>query len=312
MRRIILLGMLSALFFSSTFVLNRAMSLDGGHWVWTASLRFGFMFVFLSVCLLFTKGAKQLLAIKEVFLQYWCFWIMAGSIGFGVFYALISFSASYAAGWIVATTWQTTILATPIVLIILGKKVPAKGVLLTGLIFTGILLVNIEHAASATGQEVLLGVLPVLIAAFAYPIGNQMVWEARQGGNGRIPHIDHAVMEDSFARVLLLTVGSIPFWIVLVLLASPPPPSSGQLINTALVALFSGVIATTLFLHARHLCVHPYEIAAVDATQSLEVVFSLIGEIVILQGVFPGPIGLIGIALTITGLVAYTRLQSAS
>ena len=237
---------------------------------------------------------------------------MAGSIGFGVFYALISFSASYAAGWVVATTWQTTILATPIVLIILGKKVPAKGVLLTGLIFTGILLVNIEHAASATGQEVLLGVLPVLIAAFAYPIGNQMVWEARQGGNGRIPHIDHAVMKDSFARVLLLTVGSIPFWIVLVLLASPPPPSSGQLINTALVALFSGVIATTLFLHARHLCVHPYEIAAVDATQSLEVVFSLIGEIVILQGVFPGPIGLIGIALTITGLVAYTRLQSAS
>ena len=276
------------------------------------SLRFGYMFVFLSVCLLFTKRAKQLLEIKKVFFKYWRFWIMAGTIGFGVFYALISFSASYAAGWIVATTWQTTILATPIVLIILGKKFPVKGVLLTGLIFTGILLVNIEHSASATTQEVLFGVLPVLIAAFAYPIGNQMVWEARQGGNGRIPHIDHAVMEDSFARVLLLTVGSIPFWIVLVLLASPPPPSSGQLINTALVALFSGVIATTLFLHARHLCVHPYEIAAVDATQSLEVVFSLIGEIVILQGVFPGPIGVIGIALTITGLVAYTRLQSAS
>lgn len=312
MLRIIFLGMLAALFFSSTFVLNRAMSLEGGHWVWTASLRFGYMLVFLSVCLLVTKGAKQLSEITGVFLQYWRFWIMAGSIGFGVFYALISFSASYAAGWIVATTWQTTILATPIVLLVFGKKVPTKGVLLTGLIFTGILLVNIEHAASATTQDMILGVFPVLIAAFAYPIGNQMVWEARQGGNGRIPHIEHAVMEDGFARVLLLTVGSIPFWLMLVLLVSPPPPSSGQLIHTAMVALFSGVIATTLFLHARHLCVNPGEIAAVDATQSMEVFFSLVGEIVILHGVFPGPIGVIGIVLTIIGLMAYTRLQSAS
>ncbi len=311
MVRIIALGMVSALFFSSTFVLNRAMSLEGGHWVWTASLRFGYMLVFLSVCLFFTKGVKQLSEIWGVFLEYWLFWIMAGSVGFGVFYALISFSASYAAGWIVATTWQVTILATPIVLIVLGRKVPARGMLLVGLIFAGILLVNIEHAATATAQEVLFGVIPVLIAAFAYPIGNQMVWEARQGGNGFIPHINHPVMEDSFARVLLLTMGSIPFWIVLVLLASPPAPSSGQLIHTAMVALFSGVIATTIFLHARHLCIHPYEIAAVDATQSMEVIFSLIGEIVILQGVFPSPIGVTGIALTLIGLVAYTRQQSA-
>jgi len=312
MVRIIVLGILSAVFFSSTFVLNRAMSLEGGHWVWTASLRFGYMLVFLCGCLFFTKGVKQLAEIRKVFLQYWLFWIIAGSIGFGVFYALISFSAAYAAGWIVATTWQATILATPIVLVVLGKRVPARGVALTGLIFAGILLVNMEHAATATAREVIFGVLPVLIAAFAYPIGNQMVWEARQGGNGRIPHIDHAVMEDGFSRVLLLTLGSMPFWIGLVLLARPPAPSPGQLINTAMVALFSGVIATTLFLHARHLCAHPYEIAAVDATQSMEVVFSLIGEIVILQGVFPGSLGVAGIALTLIGLVAYTRLQSVS
>ena len=312
MVRLIVLGMLAAVFFSSTFVLNRAMSLEGGHWVWSASLRFGFMLVLLCGCLFFTKGVKHLSEIKDVFLQYWLFWIMAGSVGFGVFYSLICFSASYAAGWIVATTWQTTILATPVVLIVFGRRVPKKGLLLISLIFAGIILVNLEHAASAKTQEVLFGVFPVLIAAFAYPIGNQMVWEARQGGNRRIPRINHAVMEDSLARVLLLTLGSIPFWIVMVLLAAPPPPSSGQIINTALVALFSGVIATTLFLHARHLCVHPYEIAAVDATQSLEVVFSLMGEILFLQGVFPGPIGVTGIALTIIGLAAYTRLQSAS
>src|SRR5690606_33456278 len=34
----IALALLSALFFSQTYVLNRAISVDGGHWAWTASL----------------------------------------------------------------------------------------------------------------------------------------------------------------------------------------------------------------------------------------------------------------------------------
>jgi hypothetical protein len=44
----------------------------------------------------------------------------------------------------------------------------------------------------------------------------------------------------------------------------------------------------------------------------MEVVFSLIGEVVILQGAFPGAIGVAGIALTIIGLVAYTRQHYAA
>jgi len=307
MIRLILLGMSSAAFFSSTFVLNRAMSLAGGHWLWTASLRFGYMLVFLGGYLLCTKGRKQLAEIMSVFLRYRYFWTAAGSIGFGLFYAPLCFSASYAPGWIIATTWQVTILATPLVLIAFGRRVPLKGVLLTGLIFGGIVLVNMGHATNATAGEVLLGIIPVLVAAFAYPVGNQMVWEASQKGSRLIPHIDHPLMHDTVARILLLTIGSIPFWLALFLLVSPPPPSSGQMLSTALVALLSGVIATTIFFHARHLCSHPYEIAAVDATQSMEVVFSLIAEILFLQGAFPGPVGLAGVALTLFGLVAYTR-----
>jgi len=248
MFRLILLGTLSAVFFSSTFVLNRAMSLAGGHWLWTASLRFGYMLLFLSGYILCSKGRQRLAEILSLFLQYRLFWISAGSIGFGLFYALLSFSAAYAPGWIIATTWQTTILATPIILIAFGKRVPLKGLLLTGLIFAGILLVNIEHGITATARDVIFGFFPVFIAACAYPIGNQMVWEASQRGYKLIPHIDHALMEDSFARVLLMTIGSVPFWLVLLLLAAPPPPSAGQLVSTALVALFSGVIATTIFL----------------------------------------------------------------
>jgi len=55
--QIILIGVLAALFFSSTFVLNRAMSLDGGHWVWSAGLRYFWMLGFLFIGLgLFQKS----------------------------------------------------------------------------------------------------------------------------------------------------------------------------------------------------------------------------------------------------------------
>jgi drug/metabolite transporter (DMT)-like permease len=285
------------------------MSLAGGHWAWTASLRFGYMLIFLVVLLLITQGKKALADIKDVFIKHWVLWIIAGSIGFGVFYAFITFSSTYAAGWIVATTWQTTILATPIVLMFFGRKVSTKGLLLTGLIFIGILLVNIEHAAETSLQGALLSALPVLVAAFAYPIGNQLVWEVRVGENKRLPHVQHPILENGFARVLLLTIGSIPFWILLLFVMKPPPPTTGQLVSTAMVALLSGVIATTVFLYARHLCRDPHEIAAVDATQSMEVVFSLIGEVIFLGGAFPGTLGMIGVALTIVGLIAYTGVQ---
>ena len=309
MTRLISIGSLAALFFSSTFVLNRAMSLQGGHWVWTSSLRFGFMLIFLVVLLLATQGKKALANVKDVFLMNWRFWILTGSIGFGVFYSLITFSSQHAAGWVVATTWQTTILATPIVLTFFGRKVPTKGLLFTGIIFIGIILVNIEHAALTNLREVVFSAMPVLVAAFAYPIGNQLVWEARMGNNPYIPQINHPILENGFARVLLLTVGSIPFWMILLLVSSPPAPTSEQLFSTALVALLSGVIATTLFLYARHLCQQPYEISAVDATQSMEVVFSLLGEIIFLKAAIPGPLGIAGVTLTIIGLIAYMKIQ---
>jgi drug/metabolite transporter (DMT)-like permease len=287
------------------------MSLAGGHWAWSASLRFGYMLVFLTLIILLTQGRKALAEIKDVFIQHWRFWILAGTIGFGIFYSLITFSASFAAGWVVATTWQVTILATPIVLHFFGRKVPNQGLLFTGIIFIGILLVNIEHAQVTSLREVFLSAVPVLVAAFAYPIGNQLVWEARHGENKRIPHITHPILENGLARVLLMTLGSIPFWILFLILTTPPAPSQGQWISTALVALFSGVIATTIFLYARHLCKRSYEIAAVDATQSMEVVFSLIGEIVFLKGSLPSMLGLFGVLLTMVGLGAFMASQKS-
>lgn len=285
------------------------MSLEGGHWVWSASLRYFWMLAILSAGLLVGRR-KLLLESLKLYIKHWKFWTLAGGVGFGVFYALITFSASYTPGWVVAATWQTTILATPIVLLGFGKKIPLRAMMLTLIIFAGVLLVNLESVEDSSWNAVLFGAVPVFIAAFAYPFGNQLVWEARNGGGGLIPFLDSPVMDDPFCRVLLLTLGSLPLWGLLILFTSPPAPAASQVINTALVAVFSGIAATSLFLYARHKARSAAELAAADCTQSMEVVFSLGGEVVLLNGVLPGLLGWSGIALTMLGLVLYIRVQN--
>ncbi len=310
MQKIIITGSLAALFFSSTFVLNRAMSLEGGHWVWTASLRYLWMILLLAGWMLASGKSTLLKQTMVLFKTHWIFWTTAGSVGFGVFYALISYSATYAPGWVVATTWQSTILATPLVLLGFGRKISFRAMALTAVVFTGVVMVNVEHAASTPLSFVLLGALPVLGAAFAYPIGNQMVWEAREGGGRYIPAIEHPAMADGFARVLLLSLGSLPLWLILILITAPPLPSSGQLVMTGTVALLSGAIATTLFLNARHAASNASELAAADCTQAMEVIFALIGEYLFLDASLPNLLGTLGIGMTIIGLILYIRVQN--
>ena len=126
MLRLLSLGLLAALFFSSTFILNRSMSLGGGHWFWSAALRFGWMWLILVGWMTLWRGPLHLARLARLFFDHILFWICAGSIGFGVFYAGICFSASYTPAWVVATTWQATILATPLVLLLFGRRVPSS------------------------------------------------------------------------------------------------------------------------------------------------------------------------------------------
>jgi drug/metabolite transporter (DMT)-like permease len=309
MARLILTGILAGLFFSATFVLNRAMSLSGGHWVWSASLRYGHMLLMLALALVLT-GQRQVLArTLRLFGRHWALFTVAGSIGFGLFYGLICFSASFAPGWVVATTWQSTILASPLVLLAFGRRVPLRGIAFTGLVFAGIVLVMMEQAGTGALRDVLLGAAPVLVAAVAYPFGNQLMWEARRGAVRWIPHVDDPLVDHDLARVLLLTLGSLPFWVALVLVVRPPPPSPGQLGQTAVIALLSGVVATSLFLRARHHARNAYELAAVDATQSSEVIFAVAGELALLHGAAPGLRGSAGIALAVGGLALYVIAQ---
>jgi hypothetical protein len=86
-------------------------------------------------------------------------------------------------------------------------------------------------------------------------------------------------------------------------------PSQGQLLNTGSVALFSGVIATPLFLHVRSRAENTRKPAAVDVTQSSEVLFALCAEVLFLHAPLPGSTGYLGIAITVVGLIAFVRHQ---
>ena len=309
MIKLISLGILSGAFFSSTFILNEAMSLEGGHWLWSASLRYVFMLLFLVVIILFCGGVKQLFDVAGLFLSHWQFWIIAGSIGFGGFYSLICFSADFSPGWVIAATWQFTVVASLFIFILFGHKFPKRVWAFSSLIFVGVLLVNLSHIEEFDLKIFLLGGIPVLIAAFCYPFGNQLVWEAKNATNEKIPSITSPLLNNVFNKVLLMTIGSFPLWIALVLIIQPPAPSQSQIINTSMVALFSGVFATSIFLFARNLASNSNELAGVDATQASEVIFALLGSIIFLDGHSPSIPSIIGLILILVGLIFFVKYQ---
>lgn len=349
MIKLILIGLVAGAFFSSTFVLNELMSVSGGHWFWSASLRYVFMFILLSGLIVARHGFSQLTALARVFIRHWGFWCVAGGIGFGLFYAGICYAADHAAGWVVASTFMFTVVASLFVLAAFGQRFNKQVIIYALMIFAGVVMANISEAMHVSEQAehgsnmtdaLLFGALPALIAAFSYPIGNQLVWQAsrnaklaaasnahaathadsqtnsaplpqsqlpqNQSWTRHIPTIKTDLLGDAFNKVWLLTVGSFPFWLILGAILHPSLPSGSQTFNTFLVALLSGVVATSVFLYAREQAQNSQEVAGVDATQASEVIFALLGGIILLGTPLPSLIG-IGIALIMLGLVLFAK-----
>lgn len=309
MIKLISLGILSGVFFSTTFVLNEAMSIEGGHWVWSASLRYAFMVVFLTIIIVLKGGIKQLQNIFKLFFSHLKFWLTAGGIGFGGFYALICFSADFSPGWVIAATWQFTVVASLFVFMLFGRSFPKKIWLFSTLIFIGVTLVNLSHFKHFDVSVILSGGLPVLVAAFCYPFGNQLVWEAQHGNHPKLPTIESALLDNVFNKVFLMTLGSLPLWVILVVAVHPPPPSFSQVVNTSFVALFSGIFATGIFLYARNLASNSNELAGVDATQASEVIFALCGGVAFLHSAPPNRVSVVGLIIILIGLVLFIKYQ---
>lgn len=102
----------------------------------------------------------------------------------------------------------------------------------------------------------------------AYPLGNRKMMQLT---GGRL---------DVYQRILGMLIGSLPFWILLSgyeLFVNGTPPESHQYIQTFIVAISSGVVATALFFLATNKVRNDEKsLAMVEATQSAEVLFALL------------------------------------
>jgi drug/metabolite transporter (DMT)-like permease len=302
MPRLLALGLLAAAMFSTNFVLNRAISLGGGDWVWSAALRYFYTALLLGGWLLWRRGAGYLGVVFSMFWRKRRFWLLTGGVGYGLFYACLCFAANHAPAWVTAATFQLTILASPFVLRAFGKKVPLHGIAFLVLIFLGVVIINAQRRlAGIPVAQVLAGVLPTAIAAFAYPIGNQFVSEAKHAEGE-----DARILADPITCVFLMTLGALPVFLALLLVTLPGPPTGQQMVSTAIIAVFAGCLATTLFLYARNLSNDPYRIAAVDATQAGEVAFALIGEMMVLGTPYMGVLSWVGLGAVMGGLLGFT------
>jgi drug/metabolite transporter (DMT)-like permease len=308
--RPILLGVIAAFFFAFTFVLNRAMELSGGSWIWSASLRYWFMVPFLFLIVGLRRNVKPLFAHMRAHPLPWLGWSM---VGFGLFYAPMCFAAAYGPGWLIAGTWQVTIISgtllapffweevqTPTGVRKVRQTIPWLALGVSMLIVVGIALMQLEHARQLSLTEIVGGILPVLVASFAYPLGNRKMMEVCEG------------KLDAYQRVLGMTLASLPFWLALSIYGglTVGAPSESQLFQSLLVALCSGVVATVLFFQATDMVKGDMQqLAAVEATQSAEVLFAVLMEVVWLQAELPSLWSWAGMGLVVIGMIFHSYLS---
>jgi drug/metabolite transporter (DMT)-like permease len=288
------IGLLAALLFSTSFVLNRSVQVGGGAWEWTASLRYLMTLPLLAAIVAARGGVAPVIAALRARPLAWLGW---STVGFGLFYAPLAFAVTSSPGWLLAGAWQLTILAGIVLAPLLYRDhratIPRRAIAGAVVVLSGVALTQAEHVVAVGAHALLAGVLPVLVAACAYPAGNRKTMEVAGG------------TLDTWQRILAMTIASLPFWLVLSTLglARAGTPQTDQLAQCAIVAIVGGLLATALFFAAtarvRH---HPARLAAVEATQSCEVVFAAGLEVALLGIAFPSPLAWCGIALIVGGI----------
>lgn len=300
MKKAILYGILSSLFFAFTFILNRSMNLSGGYWVWSASLRYIFTLPMMLLILLVTPGHKLHGVLADMKKQPFV-WLLWSTVGFGLFYLPLTLASVFGESWLVAASWQITIVAGVLLTPLFGKRIPVKQLTMSFVILAGIFLLQAPNLSAQGIGKNALALHPILVAAFSYPLGNRKMMQ-------------HCPAEmDTNQRVFGMTLASMPFWIAAAVIAGVRSgmPSSGQLLQSLGVALLSGVIATVLFFHATDLVKdNQRQLAVVEATQCGEVIFTLLGGILLLHDRVPDALGFLGIGLIVAGMILNSLLSA--
>lgn len=291
MKKGLLLGLLASFFFAFTFLLNRSMHLSGGSWVWSASLRYLFTFPIFALLVWRTSGFSRVhAAIRRAPLR----WLLWSTVGFGLFYAPITFAGDHGESWLIAASWQITIVMGLLLSPLFQKRIAVKNLGAAAVILLGVFLLQVKNIVSLNTASLIGTLPPILIAAVAYPLGNRKMMALCP------PELT------TIERVYGMTLCSLPFWVLLAVygLVTRGAPSGSQTIQSLGVAVLSGVIATLLFFRATDLVRHSQrQLAVVESTQSFEVLFTLIGGVLLLHDSVPDTFGWIGVGLIVAGMV---------
>ena len=294
------IALVSALFFTMTYVLNRASATGGGHWAWTASLRY---LITLPLLLPLMRWQGGIAPVRRAIAAHPWAWLRCGAIGFLLFYCFLSFAAASGPSWLVAGSFQFTIIAgmlcSPFLYRDARRRIPRAGMAVAIVIVAGVLMMQFGHGGGPLNASAWLALACVLAAAVAYPLGNRLL----------LLHLERTGEDlNATQRVFGMTLVSQPLWCLVAAYAwhRAGPPPAGQVWLAAGVALSAGVVATILFFQAtgmvRH---HPVALGAAEAMQAAELLFAVLLGVLFLDENWPRGIALGGAALVMAGIVAF-------
>lgn len=300
MKKSLFFGIAGSFFFAFTFILNRSMHLSGGSWIWSASLRYLFTLPILALIVGKKHGFQNVHRIIMENLKGWLLW---STIGFGLFYGPLSYAGNYGESWLIAASWQMTIVMGILMSPLFGGRIPVKNLSASGTILSGVFLMQVHNMVNLEVRTTLLTLIPILIAAISYPLGNRKTMAMSEN---RLSTIE---------RTYGMTLCSLPLWLIMAGFGTVHVglPSLGQFFQSFCVALFSGVIATLLFFRATDLVKsNQKQLAVVESTQAGEVIFTLLGGTLFLGDSLPDSLGGVGILLIVFGMILNSLFSSFS
>ncbi len=296
----IAIALVSALFFTLTYVLNRAIANDGGHWAWTAALRY---LLTLPLLLPLMRWQGGMAPVWRALRAHPLAWLRCSSIGFVVFYLLLSYAADSGPSWLVAGSFQFTVVAgmlcAPLLYHDARRRIPRAAFGVGVLILAGVLLLQLGTAHGQLDRAGWIALACVLGSAVLYPLGNRLL----------LLHLERTGEDlNATQRVFGMTLASQPLWWLIAAFAwqQAGVPSANQVWLAGGVALSAGVIATILFFQATGMVRdNPVALGAAEAMQAAELLFATVLGVSFLREPWPHGIALWGAALVVAGIAAF-------
>jgi len=294
------IALLSALFFTLTYVLNRASANDGGHWAWTASLRYLLTLPMLLSLMPWQGGVAPVW--RALRAHPWA-WLRCSAIGFVLFYVLLAYAAGSGPSWLVAGSFQFTVIAgmlcAPLLYRDARRRIPRAALAVGVTIFAGVLLLQLGHAHGRLDRAGWIALACVLGSAVLYPLGNRLL----------LLHLERSGEDlNATQRVFGMTLASQPLWLCVAAFAwqqsgAPPWP---QVLLAGGVALSAGVIATILFFQATGMVRdNPAALGAAEAMQAAELLITTLLGVAFLHEAWPHGLALSGAVLVMLGIAGF-------